>query len=229
LELTKFLAEQSQPDSAVAIYRGIDARAKMNSQSAAAFISMLLKVNPQVARSLWLETVKAATGQTAADDLIWNGGFEPMPYDSLKQFNHFDWMISPSDYARIGFDRGVAHSGGRSLKVNFAGRDTTAMEGEIRQQVALKPGAHYRLECYAKAQNLVTPEGPRLALLSANGVAAVSDPVVADSGEWQRLTVSFTAPPDITTYVTIVRKPRFSYEAPTRGTIWFDDFKLMEQ
>jgi len=200
----------------------------VSSPSAAAFISALLKVDTQTARALWLETVKAATGLTTADELIWNGGFEPLPDDSLKQFNHFDWAISPSDYARIGFDRGVVHIGVRSLRVSFAGRDTTRLEGEIKQLVALRPGVRYRLECYAKAQNLVTPEGPRLALLTSNGVIAVSEPVIAESSEWQNLAVTFTAPPEMATFVTVVRRPRFSYDAPTRGTIWFDDFKLTE-
>ena len=31
------------------------------------------------------------------------------------------------------------------------------------------------------------------------------------------------------TYVSIVRLPRYGYDEPTRGTIWFDDFKLTEQ
>jgi hypothetical protein len=146
----------------------------------------------------------------------------------LKQFNHFDWTVSASDYARIGFDRSVGRGGGRSLKVSFAGRDTTRLEGEIKQLVALRPGTRYRLECYAKAQNLVTPEGPRLALLTANGLIALSEPVAAGSADWQNLAITFTAPAEPTAYVTIVRKPRFSYDEPTRGIIWFDDFNLTE-
>lgn len=225
LGLTQFLAEQSQADAATGIYRGIDASAKISSPSAAAFISSMLKVNPRAARELWLDTVKAVNPQATADGLIWNGGFEA---ESLKQFNQFDWTISASDYARIGFDRSGGRGGGRAIKVSFAGRDTTRLEGEIKQLVALRPGARYRLECYAKAQNLVTPEGPRLTLLTANGLVAVSDPVAAGSGDWQNLAITFTAPAEPAAYVTIVRKPRFSYDEPTRGIIWFDDFKLTE-
>ncbi|MEO6726012.1 MAG: hypothetical protein ABIP14_12030 [Blastocatellia bacterium] len=225
LPLTQFLVEQSQSDAAVAIYLKIDSIAKINSPSAAAFISSMLEVNPQTARELWLDAVSAIIPQTTGG-LIWNGGFEA---ESLKQFNQFDWMISPSDYARIGFDRGVARGGRRSLRVSFAGRDTTRLEGEIRQLVALTQGRRYRLECYAKAQNLVTPEGPRLALLGRNGVIAVSEPVLAASNEWQNLAIEFTAKLEMMTYVSIVRRPRYDYDEPTRGTIWFDDFKLTEQ
>ena len=161
-----------------------------------------------------------------ASDLIWNGSFET---DLLKEFNHFDWTISPSDYARIGFDLDVTHSGGRSLRLIFAGRDTTKLEGEIRQLVALKPNTHYRLECYAKTDNLITPEGPRLALLSQNQIVNITAPVMSHLTEWQRLAGDFISPPQtVKTYVTIARLPRFSYDEPTRGTIWFDDFKLTE-
>jgi len=228
LALTQFLAEQSQAAAAIAIYRGIDAGKKIGSPYAAAFISSLISANQQAtARALWLDSIKALMGQTVVDGLIWNGGFET---DPLKQFNHFDWTISPSNYARIGFDRNVVHGGGRSLKLIFAGRDTTKLEGEIKQLVALKPGARYRLECYAKAASLVTPEGPRLALLGKDGVLSVSEPVVADSDEWQNLAINFTSPPQaMNTYVAIVRIPRFSYDSPTRGTVWFDDFTLTER
>ncbi len=225
LALTQFLVEQSQNDAAVDLYQKIDARSKINSPSAAAFISSMLAVNPRMAQKLWLDTIREIVPQTSGG-LIWNGGFEA---ESLKQFNQFDWTLSPSDYARIGFDRGVAHSGGRSLKVSFAGRDSTQLEGEIKQLVALKPGTRYRLECYAKAQNLVTPEGPRLALLGRNGVIAVSEPVVAGSDGWQNLAIEITAKAETTTYISIVRRPRYGYDGPTRGTIWFDDFKLTEQ
>jgi hypothetical protein len=60
---------------------------------------------------------------------------------------------------------------------------------------------------------------------------AQSDPVAAGSNDWQHLVVDFTAPQSASRdapafYVTIKRKPKFSYDEPTRGTVWFDDFTL---
>lgn len=227
LVLTQFLGEQSNYEAAVSIYRNIDAEAKLKSPSAAAFISSLIKENRKtVARELWLDTASKSIKGEHTDALIWNGGFE---FDLPREFNHFDWVLSPSNYARIGFDRGVAHGGNRSLKLAFAGRDTTKIEGEIKQLVILKPNVRYRLDCYAKTGNLVTPEGPRLALLGANGPLAVSSPVGAGSNDWQNLMVEFIAPAEaVMTYIAIVRIPRFSYDEPTQGTVWFDDFKLVE-
>ena len=28
--------------------------------------------------------------------------------------------------------------------------------------------------------------------------------------------------------ISIKRKPRFSYDEPTRGTVWFDDFSMKQ-
>jgi Tfp pilus assembly protein PilF len=226
LSLVQFLAEQAQAEAAINLYRSIDAQEKLKSPNAASFITLLVKTGQlPTARELWLDTVRPLTVEKAAG-LVWNGSFE---IDLLKEFNHFDWTIAPSDYARIGFDSEVSHTGGLSLRLIFAGRDTTKLEGEIKQLVALKPNTHYRLECYARSANLITPEGPRLALLSQNRIVNISEPVTSGSTEWQHLAGDFISPSQtVPTYVTIARVPRFSYDEPTRGTIWFDDFKLTE-
>lgn len=226
LSLVQFLAEQSQMEMAISLYRSIDVAEKLKSPSAAAFISSLIQTQQFLtARDLWIETVGSLTGNRSAD-LIWNGGFE---IDSRKDFDHFDWTLAPSNYARIGFDQSVAHGGGKSLKLIFAGRDTTRLEGEIKQLVALKPNTRYRLECQVRTADLLTPEGPRLALLSQNQITTISEPVAAGTSEWRRLAGEFISPTQpAATYITIARLPRFSYDDPTRGTIWFDDFKLTE-
>lgn len=228
LTLARFLAEQPQMTAAISVFRSVESKAKVNSPDTAAFFSLLLKSGqPDVARQLWLETVTDLTGRRETDNQIWNGSFES---DGFKELNQFDWAIGLSDYARIGFDVEAARSGAKSLRFAFAGRDTTKLQGEAKQLVVLKPNARYHLECYAKVANLVTPEGPRLAIIGENEVIATSEPVLADLADWQRLSIDFTAPPMLTTVnVSIVRIPRFSYDDPTKGIVWFDDFKLTER
>ncbi|MGH9803421.1 MAG: tetratricopeptide repeat protein [Blastocatellia bacterium] len=221
----QFLAEQGQTEAAINVYRSIDVKTKLNTPGAPAFISWLIQSNfGAEARSLWIDVVgeKGAEGSG-----IWNGSFEQ---NSPKDFGHFDWAIKASNYARIGFDRSVAHSGVKSLKLVFVGRDTTKLENEIQQLVVLKANVRYRLECFAKTGNLVTPEGPRIALLGRPGVLAASEPVVVGATGWQHLVVDFVAlPENLATHVSIVRIPKKDYDEPTKGTIWFDDFKLTEQ
>ena len=101
--------------------------------------------------------------------------------------------------------------------------------------IVVSPGAHYRLECYAKAEGLVTAEGPRIVVTTRSSEwLAMSEPVVTARSDWQHLVTEFTAPNSadgsaVGLYVSIKRKPKFSYDEPTRGRIYFDDFTLSEQ
>jgi hypothetical protein len=53
---------------------------------------------------------------------------------------------------------------------------------------------------------------------------------MAAFSDWQKLVVSFVAPADLSlATLAIVRTPRFSYDDPTSGIVWFDDFSLVEQ
>jgi hypothetical protein len=114
--------------------------------------------------------------------------------------------------------------------VVFPGLDTTTLSDQIQQTIVLRPGAGYQLECYAKVKDLSTPEGPRIAVIGQSGLIGASGPVLADADGWQRLTISFVAPANQTAAIlTIVRTPKFSYDDPTRGVIWFDDFTLVER
>jgi hypothetical protein len=114
--------------------------------------------------------------------------------------------------------------------------DTTRLDNEIKQLIPVRPGARYSLECYAKTSGLETPEGPRVVVSgpgSPDWIAA-SQPVAQGTNDWQRLSVDFVGPQvgngaNSAVYVSIKRKPKFSYDEPTRGSVWFDDFLLKEQ
>lgn len=233
LLMAQFLLEQAQADAAIEVFQGLDSEARLNSQNAALFISLLVQAGrSSEARQLWGELVgdslrsRNQEKQESSLSLVWNGSFE---HNAPKNFGHFDWTLRPSEYARIGFDRSVFRSGQKSLRLNFVGRDTTKLIGDIQQMVVLNPNRKYRLECFAKTANFVTPEGPRIALLGQKGILVVSEPVAAGGDDWQHLVVEFTSPSDsVTTQVAIIKIPRFDYEEPTKGTVWFDDFKLTE-
>jgi len=148
----------------------------------------------------------------------------------LKNFGQFDWVINPNKYARIGLDRSEARSGMRSLRMLFSGIDTTTIKDQLYQMVVLRPGGRYRLECYVKSTNLVTPEGPRLAVTGGGGaVIASSEPIAEGTSDWHSWSVDFVAPKNNDPkFISIIRIPKFSYDNPTRGTVWFDDFSLTE-
>jgi tetratricopeptide (TPR) repeat protein len=232
LKLARFLLQQSQVNDAIAVLAGVDRSERLASQDSPAFLNSLIAANQfGVAHGLWSSLVGAdPPGLPARESLIWNGGFES---DILKDFAQFDWSFSPSEYARLNIDATVAHGGVRSLKLAFAGRDTTNLDNAIKQLVVVKPGERYKVECFVKTSELLTSEGPKVVVSDAASPEdiASSEPVAAGSSDWQPLSVVFIAPrsksgDSSAVYVSIKRKPKYSYDEPTKGSVWFDDFTM---
>jgi hypothetical protein len=229
LTLAQFLLKQSRLAEAEDVFGSIGRADRLASPSeSSAFLNLLIAAGEfGPARAFWSEL--AGDNQST---LMWNGGFES---DRLKNFSQFDWSFGRSEYARFSVDAGVSHTGSRSLKIEFAGRDTTQLDNEIKQLVLVRPGVRYTLECYAKAGGLETPEGPRVVVADRASPAwiAASEPAPKGSGDWRRIAVDFVAPAatgaSSAVFVSIKRKPKFSYDEPTTGVVWFDDFSLKEQ
>ncbi len=236
MTLAQFLAKQSRAEDAARVFARIDRASKVTSAETPLFLRSLIDSgHTVVARELWAGLWSTREPE---NPLVWNGSFET---DISKNLGQFDWAIlnRESKYARLGIDRTTAHTGARALRIEFTGENTTRLDGEIKQLIALKPGVRYRLEGYAKSEGLVTPEGPRLVV--TGGVSPndpkqepASEPVAAGSTDWQRLTVDFTAPQtkipgQSSVLIAIKRIPKFSYDEPTKGIVWFDDFTIKEQ
>src|SRR5262249_23816097 len=141
LNLAGFLAANSRGPDAARVLTGIPRTALLNLPDTWAVIAALIKTgNSNLARIAWAELVGA---NSDALPLIWNGSFEDAPHKNLTQF---DWQFTNSQYASVRIDSSVAHSGSKSLKIEFLGRDTTKMDREITQQVVLKSGSRYKLD-----------------------------------------------------------------------------------
>jgi hypothetical protein len=273
MSLASFLLKRGETTEAARVFEGIDREARLAAPASADFInSMIDGGEVGLARRLWTNLVWS--GADAAADgpdspIVWNGGFELDPIPGLAQF---DWNLRKSNYAVIGIDTGSSHQGSRSLRIDFEGRDTTRLDGEIEQRIALHRGGHYRFEYYVKTLDLVTTEGPRLALRCDGDPAwtAAGAAIAAGAGDWRKVELDFVAPMGggstapsrkppfhsetnlmdisraqgvggeaarsglqqprdmIVVKVKLIRVPRFSYDEPMRGTIWLDDFKIVE-
>jgi len=228
MRLAQFLVRQSRPVEAGLVFSNIDPAERLRLPETGPLLTALIQSGDgALARGLWAGLIGADQSNLP---LIWNGGFES---DIRAAMNQFDWTIAASDYARVSIDTGTVHSGSRSLRLDFAGRDTTRLDGEIKQLVVLPPGAHYRLEFYFRTDHLASPEGPRIQVAeSGTGKAlAVSDPLAPGTYDWRLVSLEFTTSQGdpsrgMTLAISVIRKPRFSYDEPTKGTIWFDDFEM---
>ena len=244
LRLALFLLKRERLEEATQVFSGIDRQARLQSAETANFLSALTSAGKaEQSRRLWAEL---ATQKTGADlPLIWNSGFE----ENLTSVQSgFDWRITSSKYAAVVIDPDVGRTGLRSLRMDFAGIDTTTLDGEFKQSVLVRPGARYRLECFVKTGNLVIPatstsaassaassEGLRLVVVdsASSSPVAMTAPINAGTSDWRPLSVDFVAPADVKTdakmlEIRIRRRPRFSYDEPASGVIWFDDFSLTE-
>jgi len=230
LSLAQFLLRQSKVVDAARIFSEIDRGQRLKMPEASIFLSTLIDSGRwKTARELWLETV-SSDGVTAdpRSSMIWNGSFEGA---TAREFPQFDWNISSSQYARISITEEAALTGSHSLRISFTGRDTTRIDGEIKQLVVIRPGQRYRVECNARSERLVTPMGPRLAVLDARSSLEIasSGPVPEGSRDWAPLSCEFIAPDNCeAVFIEIRRLPRYSYDDPTEGTVWLDDFTLTE-
>jgi hypothetical protein len=230
LRLAQFLLNQSRIPDAITIFAGIDRASLAKLPETPAFIDALARTGHwDEARGLWVGLVGGIYAQPGRPlPIVWNGGFES---EISMAFGQFDWSLARNEYVSPGIDTTVGHTGDRSLRLSFSGRDTTRLDGQVKQIITVRPGARYSFECYAKTDQLETPEGPRIVIADiASGVeVASSTPVWSGSSDWRRLTFDFTVPTSTRAVVlTIKRVPKFSYDDPTRGTIWFDDFAISE-
>ena len=230
LLLAQFLIKQSRFFEAAAAFESVDRQAKLSAAETPAVINGLIFAGRfDVARGLWLSLLSHKDSAT----LVWNGGFEA---EIVKTLAQFDWSLTKSEYAKPAIDPSTAHTGSRSLRIEFLGRDTTALDNEVRQLVVVRPGRTYRLECWVRSSNLTTPEGPKVVVsdaASSNWLAS-SLPIAAGSSDWQRVELEFAAPGansagEAAIYLSIKRKPKFSYDEPTKGMLWFDDFTLTQR
>jgi hypothetical protein len=228
--LTQFLIQQSRAAEAAGVFGSIDPGERIAEPASGSIIDALIAGgHTELARYLWADTVSHGEAKRQnGTSPVWNGGFET---DINGKFEQFDWVIGPSDYVRSSVSREVAHSGGRSLKLDFTGRDTTRLDDEIKQRLLVRPGAQYRLEFFVRTEGLVTPEGPRIVVTDSKSSPALaqSEPVPAGSSDWRRQAIDFVAPATSRSVIIAIRRtPKFSYDDPTKGTIWFDDFSLTE-
>ncbi len=224
LTLANFLMKQSRLTEAVQVFGRIDREERLALPESGALLNLFMeKGSLSAARDLWVKLVS----NSSQSPLLWNGGFEN---DAIKNFTQFDWNLSRSEYARFGIDTTTVHTGGRALKIEFLGKDTTRLDNEIKQLVVLEAGQKYRLEWFVKTEDYTAPEGLRVVVAEAktNAALAGSEPLSSGTADWKRVALEFTVPQQSAggLTVTVKRIPKYSYDDPTRGAVWFDDFNI---
>jgi tetratricopeptide (TPR) repeat protein len=221
-----FLLEHAKVKDAVDSFLKIDKEGAMKLPGSSAFVTALKEGN-HLSESKTVYDWLLNDGSSA--NSLNNVGFEA---DILPTWNQFDWSLRNSKYAKVNVDSTVSHSGNRSLKIEFNGLDTTNLDQEAKQLTLVEPGKRYHLECFVKTGGLATTESALLVVSDLMGKwLTTSNPIREPNSDWMLHSADFDAPASnqpVPVYVSVKRKPKFSYDEPTRGTIWLDDFALTE-
>ncbi|HEX4945139.1 MAG TPA: carbohydrate binding domain-containing protein [Blastocatellia bacterium] len=226
LQLTQFLLKQSRVNDALRLIGTMNREERLVAPEVSGVLQELMTAGKvDLAHQLWMELM---TTGTAPRPLLWNGSFEDASPPHLSQF---EWQLRGNEYAQLTLDSYIAHSGAKSLRLDFFGRDTTRLSKEIQQLIVVRPGVRYRLTCFVRTSRLVTPEGPRIVVTTSDTAQtiAATNPINGVTSEWQAISTDFTAPTKSSALlVSVQRVPKADYDDPTQGTIWFDDFTLTE-
>ena len=87
------------------------------------------------------------------DRWVWNGGSENEPRDG-----GFDWRFLPVEGAEMRWDAADLHSGRRSLRVDFDGKNNVDFEN-VWQYVPVPPSTRYRFSAFFRTEDLTTDSG----------------------------------------------------------------------
>ena len=118
----------------------------------------------------------------------------------------------------MSFDRGLAYSGPRSLRIRFDGTQNLTSIG-IWQMIFLKPG-RYRFQAYVRTQDLSTDEGIAFRVTSEqapNRLNFTTEPMLG-STDWTLVKRSFEVLPGAgLAEVRLVRTPSLRFDSPRVG------------
>ena len=180
------------------------------------------------AAQLWPQAVSIMQNPPPADpegSLVWDGGFE-----SGYEGGGFAWNFAPvARDVQISFDRSEKHSGERSLRILFNGRENLNFEDGCHGIIP-EPSRRYLLSGWIRTQLLTSSEGVRLQIFAVTPTAneSVSTEEVHGTQEWKRVQLEWTAPAGAS-FGTVCVKRIMSDQpgADIQGAAWIDDVSLI--
>jgi hypothetical protein len=180
-------------------------------------------------RDAWRVSAEIASANTSAvpEGELANSGFEQDI--QLSSHDPFGWQVVKGQQPALAIDAGRFHGGNRSLLLTLnssSGKDLRP----ISQLVIVEPGKQYRLEFFARTENLKGLSTLAVEVITAGQTAsklATSSPLPTGTNDWQQFNLEFTTPQSteaIIIQLASVTCP--SSVCPMFGKVWYDDFNL---
>jgi hypothetical protein len=176
----------------------------------------------------WLDAVSIMQNPPPPDppgSLIWDGGFE-----SGYAGGGFAWHYSAHiRNVQVAFDGAEKHSGNRSLRILFNGRENLNFE-DACHEIVPEPETHYLLTGWIKTQSLTSSEGVRLQILvsTPDHNESVATEEVHGSNDWKQIRLPWIAPPGARFGNVCVRRLMSGMPGSNiQGAAWIDDVSLV--
>jgi len=179
------------------------------------------------AQHAWTEALKAASWspETAgSQSLVFNGGFERAVANG-----GFDWREVRGNGVQFGLDEAVAHSGSRSLRIEFDGSTNLDFEN-LFQYVAVDPSTHYHFSAYLRTEGLSTDRGMRFEIVDPRlaSPTRVATSELTGTNAWMSVESEVvTGPFTHVLKITLQRVPSWKFDNKLRGRVWVDDVTLI--
>ena len=178
------------------------------------------------AQETWQKALKAASwspDSASSQALVFNGGFE-----NGVANGGFDWREVNLSGAQFNLDETVAHSGSRSLRIDFDGSANLQFE-HLFQYVVVDPATHYHFSAYLQTEGISTDRGIRFEIMDSRQPAQtrVDTTELTGTNPWTRVEADVvTGPSTHILKITLQRVPSWKFDNKLRGTVWVDDVTL---
>lgn len=227
-QLVEYLVKQKRMEEAGRLWSNLSEHEKREQRAAG---EVLLKVMLEMRRyrgatEVYRNIAPDDAPQVAVGHII-NGSFES---DVGATNRHpFVWDVRPVAQAQLGLDARSPHDGSRSLRIVFDA-PTTLSFANVTQIVPVEPRTRYRLQFFARTENLksaATPIAQVLDNADDGYVLASSAPAPNGTTDWQPFVVEFTTNQYTeAVMVRLTRPPCAQETCPIFGKVWYDDFNL---
>ena len=178
------------------------------------------------AKQIWGNGLRAANWPVNDENngsLVVNGGFEHEIANG-----GFDWQEVPLRSANFDSDNAFAHSGTRSLRIEFDGTENVDF-GHLFQYVPVASRTRCHFSAFVRTEGLTTDRGISFEILDVQHpeqVQVTTSELRGTSG-WTVLETDFVTGPDTQAVkISLRRVPSWKFDNKLSGTVWVDDVAL---
>jgi tetratricopeptide (TPR) repeat protein len=222
-----FLSQQNLDGAVIVWQRLLALHQPMKLPQAFWLIDSLMNANRVAdASAVWRDALAAANWPGARDagqSLVFNGGFEQ---DIAN--GGFGWREIPVDGARYGIDLSVAHSGSRSLRIEFDGTENLNFQN-VFQYIPVAPRTHYHFSAFLRTENISTDSGIRFEIVDPHHPSEVQflTPNMTGTNPWTPVETDFVTGADTDLLeIALRRTPEWRFDNKIQGTVWVDDVAI---